>query len=115
VQLDHPLLWLQSDGGQQEHYVRVRDQLLGGLRAGGALLVVGGSSHASFSDTPAYLSPLGRMILGDSSGAQDTTATAGDVIAGFLGPLLEGPGDPLPQVLGRRPAVTLARRVEPVS
>jgi predicted dienelactone hydrolase len=115
-QLDRPLLWLQSGGGQQEHYVQVRDLLLGGLRAGGALLVVDGSSHGSFSDTPAYLSPLGRMILGDSSGAQDAiAATTGDVIAGFVGPSLEGPGDPLPQVLDRQPSVTLAQRVEAVN
>ena len=115
-QLDRPLLWLQSGGGQQEHYVQVRDLLLGELRAGGALLVVDGSSHGSFSDTPAYLSPLGRTILGDSSGAQDTiAATTGDVIAGFVGPTLEGPGDPLPQVLDRQPSVTLAQRVAAVN
>ena len=115
-QLDRPLLWLQSGGGQQEHYVQVRDLLLGGLRGGGALLVVEGSSHGSFSDTPAYLSPLGRMILGDSSGAQDAiVATTGDVITGFVGPSLEGPGDPLPQVLDRHPSLTLAQRVEAVN
>ena len=113
--LDRPLLWLQSQDRQAEHYVQVRDRLLGGLRGGGALLLVGGSSHQSFSDSPAYLSPLGRLVTGEGSGTHAALiATTGDVIAGFVAPSLDGPGDPLRQVLDRRPAVTEARRIEPV-
>ena len=54
--------------------------------------------------------------MGEGSGTHDAiVATTGEVIAGFVAPALDGPGDPLRQVLDRRPAVTEARRVEPVN
>src|SRR5918911_2840475 len=67
--LDRPFLWLQSDGQHQDHYLQVRDELMGGLRQGGEIIVVGGSAHQSFTDAQSYLSPTGRGILGDGARA----------------------------------------------
>ena len=93
LELTRPFLWLQGDGTPGEHYRQVRDRLMGGLRDGGEVLVVGGSSHTSFTDLSTYLSPLGRRLLGDdgTSPAADgaggagsgerITSETGDVIA----------------------------------
>ena len=109
-----PFLWLQSDGAPEARYVQVRDRLLGGLRGGGELLVVGGSSHGSFTDSDSYLSPSGRLLLGEGgSGATDAVPTlTGDVIAGFVGPIPGGPGDQdLDHALARHPSIRRERHI----
>src|SRR5919201_2983243 len=54
-QLGAPFLWLQSDGQQQASYLQVRDRLLAGVPLG-EVLVVGGTSHTSFTDLSTYWS-----------------------------------------------------------
>ena len=113
ARLDRPFLWLQSDGAPEEHYVQVRDALLGGLRAGGDLVVVGGSSHGSFTDLSTYWSPAGRLLLGEGDAqAGAVTSIAGDIIDGFVAPRLGGSNDAsFEQALARHPSAGLARRV----
>jgi len=82
----------------------VRDRLLAGV-PGSELLVVGGTSHTSFTDLSAYLSPLGRGLTGDDGSQALVAATTGDLIAAFVGAPLAGPGDPMAQVLARQPTV----------
>jgi|SRR6266508_976260 len=62
--LGAPVLWLQSDSQQQASYLQARDRLLAGVPSS-ELLVVGGTSHTSFTDLAAYLYPLGRGLTGD--------------------------------------------------
>jgi predicted dienelactone hydrolase len=105
ARLVRPFLWLQSDGAQGEQYARRRDRLFGGLQGGGDLLVIEGSSHGSFADD--YLSDAGRALLGGDAPSADqvvTTATA-DLVAGFMAPLLRGPGGSLDAAVARHPAV----------
>jgi dienelactone hydrolase len=102
--LGAPFLWLQSDGQQQASYLRVRDRLLAGV-PDSEVLVVGGTSHTSFTDLSAYLSPLGRRLAGDDGSQALVAATTGDLIAAFVGPPLAGPGDPMADVLARHPTV----------
>src|ERR687885_618308 len=113
--LDRPFLWLQSDGKQQDHYLQVRDELMGGLRQGGDVIVVGGSVHQSFTDADSYLSAAGRGMLGNGAGPDapgDITGQTSDVIAAFVGPYLGGPAGPsLDQVLARHPSVREERHV----
>src|SRR5437868_14665080 len=51
-----------------------RDRFFEGLRAGGSLVTVRGSTHMSFTDGPSYLTSLGRRIAG---GATVGSRTAG--------------------------------------
>jgi predicted dienelactone hydrolase len=102
--LGAPFLWLQSDGQQQASYLQVRDRLLAGV-PGSELLVVGGTSHTSFTDLSTYWSPLGRALTGDDGSQALVAATTGDLIAAFVGGPLAGPGDPMAQVLARHPTV----------
>jgi len=90
-------LWLQSDGKQQDSYLQVRDELMGGLRQSGDVLVVGGSIHQSFTDDEFYFSATGRRLLGDGVGpeaANDITWETPDAISAFVGPALSGPTEP---------------------
>jgi hypothetical protein len=113
--LDRPFLWLQSDSKPQDQCVQVRDELMGGLRQGGDVIVVGGSVHRSFTDTQSYFSATGRGMLGDGArpeAVDDITWQTGDVIAAFVGPYLGGPAEPsLDQVLVRHPSVREERHV----
>jgi dienelactone hydrolase len=102
--LGGPFLWLQSDGQQQASYLQVRDRLLAGV-ADSEVLVVGGTSHTSFTDLSAYFSPLGRTLLGDDGSQALVAATTGDLIAAFVSAPLAGPGDPMAEVLPRHPTV----------
>jgi len=106
--LDAPFLWLQSDGQQLPSYLQARDRLLAGV-SGSELLIVGGTSHTSFTDESAYLSPLGRALTGDDGSPALVAATTGDLIAAFVAGPLAGPGDPMAQVLARHPNVKRAR------
>jgi len=113
--LDRPFLWLQSDSKADDHYVQVRDELMGGLREGGDIIVVGGSVHQSFTDTQSYFSATGRGLMGDGArpeAVDDVTWFTGDVIAAFVGPYLGGPAQPsLDQVFVRHPSVREERHV----
>jgi dienelactone hydrolase len=113
--LDRPFLWLQSDGKHQDRYLQVRDELMGGLRQGGDVIVVGGSAHQSFTDADAYLSATGRGMLGDGArpdAASDITWQTNEVIAAFVGPYLDAPTGPsLDQVLARHPSLRGDRHV----
>jgi hypothetical protein len=102
--LGAPFLWLQADGQQQASYVQGRDRLLAGV-PGSELLVVGGTSHSSFTDLSTYWSPLGRQLTGDDGSQALVAATTGDLIAAFVGPPLARPGDSMAQVLARQPTV----------
>jgi predicted dienelactone hydrolase len=102
--LGAPFLWLQADGQQQASYLQGRDRLLAGV-PGSELLVVGGTSHTSFTDLSAYMSPLGRALTGDDGSQALVAATTGDLIAAFVSAPLAGPGDPMAQVLARHPTV----------
>jgi predicted dienelactone hydrolase len=118
LELARPFLWLQAGGTPGEHYRQVRDRLMGGLRDGGEVLVVGGSSHTSFTDLSTYLSPLGRRLLGDDGAApaangsgsgERITSETGDVIAAFVGHHLgtagtTGAASP-DQALARHPSI----------
>jgi hypothetical protein len=119
ARLDRPFLWVQSDGAQLAHYLQVRDELLGGLRGGGELLVVGGSSHTSFTDLPTYWAPAGANLSGGGAGAaaaDPVPSLTGDLLAGFVGPLLGGPGDAtLEQALARHPSVRRERHIAAAS
>jgi hypothetical protein len=82
----------------------VRDRLLAGV-PGSDLLVVGGTSHTSFTDLSAYMSPLGRSLTGDDGSQALVAATTGDLITAFVAAPLAGPGEPMAQVLARHPTV----------
>ena len=92
--LDRPLLWIQSDGPQTAEYTHGRDRLFDRLRDGGALLTIRGSTHTGFTDSPSYLTALGRSMIGPATGigsislANMTSMTA-DTISAFVGPTLE--------------------------
>jgi predicted dienelactone hydrolase len=103
--LSVPFLWLQSGEQQPASYLQVRDRLLGGAPGGGELLILGGTSHGSFTDQAAYLSPLGRTLTGDDGSQALVAATTGDLIAAFVAAPLAGPGERLAQVLARHPTV----------
>jgi dienelactone hydrolase len=103
-QLGAPFLWLQSDGQQETSYLQGRDRLLAGV-PGSEVLVVGGTSHTSFTDLSAYWSPLGRRLTGDDGSQALVAPTTGDLIAAFVSAPLAGPSDPMAQVLARHPTV----------
>jgi predicted dienelactone hydrolase len=117
ARLDRPFLWLQSDGQHQDHYLQVRDELMGGLRQDGHVIVVGGSVHQSFSDAQSYFSAIGRGMLGDGArpeAADDITWRTGDVVTAFVGPYLGGPAGPnLEQVLASHPSLREERHAGP--
>src|SRR5207244_296080 len=81
--LGAPFLWLQSDGQQQASYLQGRDRLLAGV-PGSEVLVAGGTSHTSFTDLSAYVSPLGRglSLRFNPAGRVNTIPGRGPVLAG---------------------------------
>jgi len=99
-----PFLWLQSDGQQQASYVQGRDRLLADV-PGSDVLVLGGTSHTSFTDLPTYMSPLGRQLTGGDGSEALVPATTGDLIAAFVSAPLAGPGDSINAVMARHPTV----------
>ena len=62
--LDRPFLWIQSGDAKTAEYMQGRDRFFEGLRAGGSLVTVRGSTHMSFTDGASYLTSLGRRIAG---------------------------------------------------
>ena len=114
--LEQPFLWIQSDGPQTAEYVQGRDGFFSGVRGGGALLLVKGSVHMSFSDAPSYTTSLGRSLLGSvasgSISVGDMTVMTGDAISAFVSPALGGRnGRSLDQVLHSHPTVRSELRV----
>ena len=115
--LNRPLLWIQSDGPQTTEYTHGRDRLLNRLRDGGSLETVLGSVHMGFTDAPAYLTPLGRSVLGPATGIGSislagVTSMTGDTISAFVGPALgvnNAPRMPL------HPTVRMDRLITPRS
>ncbi len=102
--LDRPYLWLQNETtanattgadhptGDLGDMARLERQLLARQTGPGGLLVVDGTRHLDFTDVPAYLSPLGRRLLGSytstsPAGIDEMTALTADLIEEFLGDL----------------------------
>jgi predicted dienelactone hydrolase len=92
ARLQQPFLWIQSDGSQTAEYRQGLDSFIAGLHGGGDVLTVTHSVHMSFTDSPAYMTGLGRELLGASTvGAPSVvgmTHVVGDSIAAFVGPAL---------------------------
>lgn len=115
ARLDRPFLWIQSDDAKTAEYVQGRDRFLDGLRDGGSLVTVSGSTHVSFTDGPSYLTSLGRNLAGGATfgsiSVADMTATTGETIAAFVGPALGvKSGRSLNDVLTAHPGIRLERR-----
>jgi predicted dienelactone hydrolase len=102
--LDRPYLWLQNEAtadattgadhptGDLADMARLERQLLARQTGPGGLLVVDGTRHLDFTDIPAYLSPLGRRLLGSytltsPAGVDEMTALTADLVEEFLGDL----------------------------
>ena len=115
--LNRPVLWIQSDGPQTAEYTHGRDRLLDRLRDGGALLTIRGSTHIGFTDSPSYLTALGRSVIGPAAGIgsislADMTSMTGDTIAAFVGPTLGVNNGPRMRV---HPTVRMDRLITPRS
>jgi dienelactone hydrolase len=118
-ELDRPFLWLESGAGGASAFDR--DALLDGLNRGGELVRIEGSVHMSFSDYPAYFTPVGRQIVGRipmiGFGSMPTETMApmtADVITAFFGPILGGASNgELGDVAQRYRSVTVERTVAP--
>jgi len=52
ARLGRPFLWIQSGDAKTAEYTQGRDRFLAGLRDGGSLVTVHGSTHMSFTDSP---------------------------------------------------------------
>jgi dienelactone hydrolase len=119
ARLNRPFLWIQSDGGQGSEYTQGRDSFLAGLQDGGAVLTVRGSAHMSFTDNPAYLTSLGRSMIGGVAGTgsislADMTSMSGDMISAFVAPALGFKnGRSLKQIVARHAAIRFDRRIAP--
>jgi hypothetical protein len=114
--LDRPFLWVQSGDAPTAEYAQGRDRFLEGLRDGGSLVTVRGSTHMSFSDGPSYLTALGRRLAGGATvgsiSVADMTAMTGDTISAFVGPALGVKGGAsLNDVLAAHPRIRLDRRI----
>src|SRR5205085_7286857 len=64
ARLNRPFLWIQSGDTPTTEYTVGRDRFLHGEGDDGQLLTIRKSTHMSFSDTPAYLTSLGRNLIG---------------------------------------------------
>jgi len=115
ARLDRPFLWIQSGDAKTAEYTQGRDRLLHGLRDGGSLLTVRGSTHMSFTDSPSYLTSLGRRLAGGATvgsiSVAAMTAMTGDTIAAFVGPALGVKSGQLNDVLAAHPGIRLERRI----
>jgi predicted dienelactone hydrolase len=116
ARLDRPFLWIQSGDAKTGEYTQGRDRFLAGLRDGGSLVTVRGSTHMSFTDGPSYLTSLGRSLAGavtvGSISAADMTAATGDTISAFVGPALGvKDGRTLDDVLAAHPGIRLERQI----
>jgi hypothetical protein len=93
ARLNRPFLWIQSGGTQTTEYTNGRDRFLTRQGDGGTLLTIRKSVHMSFTDSPSYLTSLGRRLIGAPIGvgpislAEMTSMTA-DSISAFVRPAL---------------------------
>jgi predicted dienelactone hydrolase len=115
ARLDRPFLWIQSGDAKTAEYTQGRDRFLNGLHDGGALVTVHGSTHMSFTDSPSYLTALGRRLVGGTTvgslSVAAMTAMTGDTIAAFVGPPLGiTRGSTLGGVLAAHSGVQVDRR-----
>lgn len=116
ARLDRPFLWIQSGDAKTAEYTLGRDRFLKGLRDGGALVTVRGSTQMSFTDSPSYVTSLGRRLAGGTTvgsiSVAAMTAMTGDTIAAFVGQALGVKGvRSLNDVVATRPGVRLERRI----
>jgi len=116
VHLNRPFLWIQSSDAKTAEYTQGRDRFLAGLRDRGSLLTVRGSTHISFTDSPSYLTRLGRRLAGSTTvgsiSVAAMTAMTGDTIAAFVGPALGVKGGrSLKEVLAAHPGIRQERRI----
>jgi dienelactone hydrolase len=122
--LRQPFLWVQSGGSTadtSEHIPmhRTRDEIMNQLEGGGALVTIANSLHMSLSDSPAYLTPFGRHLIGNfppvaigSTPVADMTSITADLVASVMGPTLNGPDrGNLSRVAARNSAVQINRIV----
>ena len=118
ARLQQPFLWIQSDGAQTAEYRNGLDSFVAGLRGGGDVLTVRKSVHMSFTDAPAYMTVLGRSLLGASTVGSPSvaamTSSVGDAIAAFAGPALGATSQSdFGAAVARHPALVLNRRIAP--
>src|SRR5690349_22320236 len=92
------------NGQQQASYLQGRDRLLADV-PGSDVLVLGGTSHTSFTDLSTYMSPLGRQLTGGDGSEALVPATTGDLIAAFVSAPLAASGDSINAVMARHPTV----------
>jgi hypothetical protein len=124
--LQQPFLWVQSGGSvadTSEHAPlhRTRDELLDRLAGGGALVTVKDTYHMSFSDSPSYLTPLGRHVIGNlpaaaigSTSASNMTSTTADLVTSVMGTALNAPDrGNLTRVATRHPALQINQTITP--
>ena len=111
ARLDRPFLWVQSGETKTTEYTDGRDRFLARQHLDGTQLTIRGSMHMSFSDDPAYLTSLGRDLIGTTAGVgsislADMTSMTGDSIAAFVGPALGiTSGDRLGDVVASHPRI----------
>jgi hypothetical protein len=117
--LQRPLLWVESSETPAPKEKKTREELLAGLKAGGALAAITHSLHMSFSDEPSYMTSVGRFLWGNRAGmgrrSIDTMATlTADMVAAFVGPQLGVNGGPaLNQVISQHGALELQKQIAP--
>ena len=121
--LDRPYLWLQNETtanattraehptGDLADMAHLERQLLARQTGPGGLLVVDGTRHLDFTDIPAYLSPLGRRLLGgftdtSTAGVDRMTALTADLVQEFLGDLSKPGAVSVEQLAARHAGVT---------
>jgi hypothetical protein len=102
-ELDTPFLWVEDDSSSEAGHFNTlmresRDRLLAGLRTDGGLVTFDGLTHMSFTDEPAYLTAIGRHLVGrlpmigtGSRSVGDMTPMLADTITGFMDPHLDAP------------------------
>jgi dienelactone hydrolase len=118
ARLQQPFLWIQSDGSQTPEYRQGLDSFIAGLHGGGDVLTVRHSVHMSFTDSPAYMTGLGRSLLGaptvGSPSVFAITSVVGDSIAAFVGPALGvRNGRSFDATVASHPALAWNRRIAP--
>jgi hypothetical protein len=116
ARLDRPFLWIQSGDAKTAEYTQGRDRFFDALPGGGSLVTVRGSAHISFTDSPSYLTSLGRRLAGGATVGSiplaAMVAMTGDTVAAFVGPPLGvNGGRALRGVLAAHPGIRLERRI----
>ena len=117
ARLNRPFLWIQSDESKTSEYTNGRDRFLARQGDGGTLLTIRKSVHMSFTDSPSYLTSLGRRLIGAPIGVgsislAEMTSMTGDTISAFVGPALGIENAPsLDEVVAGHPDIRSESRV----